>query len=465
MSDTELNVKGGPAASRLGQYSWGFYDWANQPYFTIVGTAVFGPYFVRDFIGDPVLGQEIYGYIIAIAGIGVALLSPVLGAIADAAGRRKPWIFVLSIVFVIALASLWYSPPGAPNGIFTVALGLIVASITMELCVVFNNSMLPDVAPANRIGTLSGFGFGIGYVGGFIALAILLLAFSLPATSDIAFLPDAPLFGLDPEQGEHDRIVAPFSALWYIIFAVPFFLFTPDRARRGRSASAAVREGLGQLLQTIIKARNYKNILLFLLARMTYADGLSAMFSFGGIYAAGIFGWSGTTTGLFVLILIVFATVGAFVGGWLDDKIGSKPTLYIALAFLLVGVTGSMSITSDTILFFVPAVGVDPGAPLQSVPELTYLLFGILIGFGSGPTSAASRSLMSRLSPNGMETEFFGLYALSGKATAFIAPLMIAIFTGMFHSQRAGMLVIIVMIVSGFLLLIPVRMQKAKALH
>lgn len=452
-------------ASTLGQYSWAFFDWANQPYFTIVGTAVFAPYFVSTFIGDPVEGQAIWGYMAGLAGFLIAVMSPIAGAIADAAGRRKPWLFAFSITFFIGAMLLWFAEPGAPHGIWFIAFAFVLAGVSMEMNVVFNNAMLPDIAPPHRIGYLSGFGYGIGYVGGFVALIFLFFYVIGPAQYDVAFLPDASLFGLDAEASEPDRFVAPFSAVWYVIFVLPLFLFTPDRPSKKKQLGEAVREGLATLGGTFAKAGRYRNIMLFLGARMIYNDGLSAMYMFGAIYAAGVFAWGTATTSVFVLILIVFATFGAFLGAALDDRIGSKPTLYISVSLLVLGALGSISITSDTIFFVFKVAPVTQGAPFQSLPELVYLFFGALVGMGGGPTQSASRSLMARIAPKGMETEFFGLFAFSGKATVFIAPLIVGLTTHFYQSQRAGLVVVMALLITGLMLLIPVKTERAKALH
>jgi UMF1 family MFS transporter len=197
---------------------------------------------------------------------------------------------------------------------------------------------------------------------------------------------------------------------------------------------------------------------------MTYYDGLSAIFAFGGIYAAGTFGWEIQTLGVFGIILSVFAAVGAFLGGWMDDRVGSKRTILIAVAGLVAGTVASVSITADTVLFVIDVAPPVPGAaPFSSTAEQVYLLAGILIGISGGPAQAASRTLMARLAPPSMITEFFGLYALSGKATSFIAPFAIALATSAAASQRAGLYVIVGFLAAGFLLLLPVREEQAQA--
>ncbi|NWG46026.1 MAG: MFS transporter [Alphaproteobacteria bacterium] len=452
------NAVGGPAARPLGQYSWAFFDWANQPYFTIVGSLIFGPYFATFFIADETRGQEILGYTLGLAGLVMALLSPVAGAISDAAGRRKPWMAGLSAVFVLAALAHWWAVPGAPDGIWHIALAVALANVTLEMAVVFNNSMLPTVAPANRLGFLSGFGYGIGYVGGIVALLLLQLAFFLPAED---LVPWPPLFGIGAEGHAADRLTGPFSAIWYLVFVLPMFLFTPDVPARAIGAGAAIREGLGRLWATLRKLRRYGNIVRFLIARMIFNDGLNAIFVFGPVYAAGLFGWKSGTLSVFGLLVLIFWAVGAFAGGVLDDRLGPKRTLYISLAALMAGSLLGLSLGRESILFGLAVPGVEPGRPLGSLPEQLFLFAGIIMGLGAGPAQSASRSLMARLAPDGMLTEFFGLYALSGKAAAFLAPVLIAVLTGIFDSLRPGLVVIIALLAIGLVLLLPVRIERA----
>ncbi len=469
-SQIALNALGGKPASKLGQFSWAMFDWANQPYFTIVTTVIFAPYFVQRFVGDAVRGQEMYSYSVAIAGLGIALLAPVLGAISDVAGRRKPWIFGLSIVFVLASMLLWGAVPGAgaagTSGAWTVMLGLVLASMAMETAVVFNHSMLPGVAPEKHMGRLSGFAWGLGYFGGIVALLAMLWFLVYPGMIDLPGVAAAPLFGLDPAMGEAERLTGPLSAVWYIIFVIPLFVFTPDGKRSDVPLGRAVKQGIQALGETLRKIRSYSNVIRFLIARMIYNDGLGAIFTFGGIYAAVVFGWGSLQLGVAGLIMLVFAGAGAMAGGRLDDRLGSKHTITASLALLIFGSFGIASIGPGHIFFVIETVPVDLSAGLfVSVPERTYLFFAVILGLGIGPAQSASRTLMARLAPEGMITEFFGLYALSGKATAFMAPLLIGIATALTGNARVSMLVIIAMLCVGTWLLHPVKEERAEALH
>ena len=445
---------GGAPAGRLGQVSWAFFDWANQPFFTLVTTFIFAPYFTAVVVGDATEGQALWGYAQAAAGAAIAILSPILGSIADASGPRKPWIFVFQAFCVIACWSLWYALPGAPDGIVGILVAVVVATVAAEFSIVFNNAMLPSLTSEDRIGRLSGYAWALGYAGGLVTLFFVLLAFSLPET---------PMFGLDKASHEHDRIVGPLSAIWITVFVVPLFLFTPDAPATGRSAAQAVREGLGRIAGTLRHLRDYKMIGLFMLARMFYYDGLTAVFAFGGIYAQGVFGWDTTGLGIFGIVLVVFAMAGAAAGGWLDDRLGSKPTILVGVVGALIATLGIVSVSAAEgagtyhVLFVLSVDGPVAGSALLSTPaEQVFLFFGILLGVFGGPMQAASRTLLARLAPADMIGEFYGLYALSGKATAFLAPLTVAVVTSVTASQRAGISTIVVFFVVGALLLLPV---------
>lgn len=460
----DLTLTGGRPARPLGQFSWALFDWANQPYFTLITTFIFAPYFTSHVVGDAVRGQELWGYGQAVAGLCIALLSPVLGSMADAAGPRKPWIIVFQAMCVMACALLWLATPGAADRELLWILALVVlASLGAEFATVFNNAMLPGLTSQARLGRLSGYAWALGYLGGLVSLGFVLGGFSLP---------DVPLFGLDKASHEHDRMVGPLSAVWMLIFVLPLFLFTPDAPHSGLGRGQAARQGLRQLAGTLRNLQRYRNIMWFLVARMIYFDGLSAIFAFGGIYAAGSFGWTTTNLGIFGIILTIFAAIGAVAGGWLDDRFGSKKTIVLSVVGLIVATLGIVSIAvdglgtparTDTIFFFVHyAVAAPADGMFNTLTEQIFLLFGVLVGIFGGPAQAASRTMVSRLAPPEMIGEFYGLYALSGKATAFIAPLAVALITGMTQSQRAGVAAILVFLVLGLLLMFPVREERSR---
>ncbi len=457
-----LTALGGKPASRLGQGSWAMFDWANQPYFTLITTFIFFPYFTSGFVGDSLRGQEVLGFTLGISGLIIAIASPVMGAIADATGPRKPWVFSLSVIYVLSCAALWYAIPGAPHGVWGIAALIILSGVTMEIAIVFNNAMLPSLAVPSELGRLSGYGWGLGYVGGLVALFIILIGFSLPGTMDVGFIPKEPLLGLSREAFEPERFTGPFSAAWYVLFVIPLFVFTPDQPSSGIHWRDGMRRGLRSLLETLKRLGSYKNVALFLFARMIYNDGLAAIFAFGGVFAVALFNWSITELGIFGIVLAIFASIGAFLGGVWDDHWGTKRTLNLSIFGLVLAMVFAISITPSSVLWVwdVAPRGQDD-AVFSSVSELAYMVCGAMIGFFSGPAQAASRSMMARLAPKELVTEFFGLYALSGKATTFLAPMLIAVATRASGEQRASLYVIIVFLLIGALLLLPVKEERA----
>ena len=456
-----MNDPGGGAegeASTLGKFGWAMFDWANQPYFTVVTTFIFAPYFASFVVGEPIRGQALWGYTQAAAGVTIAVLAPFLGSIADAGGPRKPWILFFTAVCVVGSCLLWYAVPAADAEtlLFTMAV-IVVGTIGIEFGVVFNNAMLPTLVPDERMGRLSGFAWGLGYVGGLFALMIVLFGFSLP---------DDPLFGIDKAAHEHDRLVGPLSGLWFALFIIPLFLLTPDVRSRGLRPLEAVRLGVGNLLDTLRKLAHFRNIALYLVARMAYFDGQAAIFAFGGVYAAGVFGWTTIELGVFGIILIIFAAVGAIGGGWLDDRLGSKRLIAISIVGLTLGTLGVVSIGDGVALFFLE-VGMPTAesGPFGSQAERIFLAITVLLAICGGPAQAASRTMLARLAPSTMVGEFFGLYALTGKATAFLAPFSIALLTDAFASQRAGIAVVLIFLVVGLVLLLFVSEERSQAIH
>lgn len=459
------NALGGEAASPLGQFGWAMFDWANQPYATLITTFLFFPYFATAFVGDPIKGQSILAIILSISGILIAVLSPVLGAIADAVGRRKQWILAFSVVYVIACYGLWYAAPGAPHGIWPFATLIVLAHLSMEIATVFNNAMLPSLTSNQAMGRLSGFGWGLGYIASFVSLILVLVAFALPGQIEAPFIPDKPLLGLSHDAHEPERITGPLASVWYIVFIIPLFVFTPDTRRSTLTYAQATRDGLGAIAKTISKIPKLKNVAIFLAARMLYTDGLAAIFAFGGVYAAAIFGWTAIELVIFGIILAFFAAIGAFLGGLADTKWGSKPTILVSIVGLIIGATGAASVGDTQIFYTLPAPPIPPDSSLfSSAQEQIYLAFGILIGIASGPSAAASRTMLARLAPADQITEFFGLFAFSGKVTSFAAPAMIGIATAIFAEQRAGLFVIIAFLIAGLLALLPVKEQRSPSL-
>jgi len=430
---------------RRGLVGWVMFDWAAQPFYTLVLTFLFAPYFASTFIGDAAWGQELWGYT------------------TDASGKRKPWIAASSILLIAGLCTLWLAAPGQNSMLVPVIAGVIVASVAAEIATVFTNAMMPGLVPAHRLGRLSGTGWAVGYAGGLVSLVLaagLLVADGETGKTMIGLPPVLPLNSL---AHEGERLIGPFSALWYAIFVLPLFMFTPDSGT-GKSVNgpgSAVSRGLGQLRETLVHVRRYGNIVRFLAARMLYADGLGAIFVFGGLYAASLFSWSALELGLFGIVITVTAAIGAFIGGPLDDRFGARTVIIWGLLGLMVACAGVLSVDGTRIFYVVntaPANAAD--GVFSSVGERVYLAFAAGIGLVSGPIQASSRSLLARLTPPDMATEFFGLFAFSGKVTAFAAPLTVSVVTALTGDQRLGIASIAIYLVLGLGLLLSVKEER-----
>jgi UMF1 family MFS transporter len=435
-------------ASRLGQFSWALFDWANQPFFTVITTFIFAPYFANVMIGDAVKGQTAWAFTQSASGLIIAVMSPFLGAMADAGGRRKPYVFFFQCLLVLGCIALWWAYPARPDLAGFISWAVVLATVGAEMSIVFNNAQLPNIVRPEHIGRLSGYGWGLGYIGGLIALALVLAAQGALAP--------------DPSHVV-ERATGPVSALWLAIFVLPMFLFTPDLAMDPqRPLLQSAREGGVALLSTLRQLRHYRNVLTFLIAFMLYNDGLAAIIAFGGVYASATFAWTTTTLGIFGIVLTVFAIPGAFLGGRLDDRIGSKRTILIATTGVIIAAIGIVGVTPDHVLYVVPVKALEPTRALfGSTQEQVFMAFALLLGICLGPMGAASRTMIGRLAPEHMVGEFYGLFALSGRATAWMAPFAIGIVTAATHSTRLGIGCVVVFLVLGFALLLGMREERA----
>lgn len=437
--------------------SWVLFDWAAQPYYTLVLTFLFAPYFANAVAASPAQGQALWGYAAAAAGVIIALGSPFLGAVADGQGRRKPWMALFSALLVLGLATLWFAVPGADaTTIALVLVAFVIATAMAEFTTVFTNSIMPSLVPASQLGRLSGTGWAVGYAGGLVSLAVMAGLIVADPNTGRTLLGLEPILALDTAAREGDRLVGPFAAVWYALFMIPFFLFVPDR--QPGVHGVATRAPLAELWETIRGLPSHRDMLLFLVARMLYADGLAAIFAFGGIYGAAVFGWGALELGLFGIVLTLTGVFGALIGGVLDDRIGSKTVIVASLLLLLIGAFGILSVDRDHVLYLSEVAPKEAGsAPFSSSGERVFLAFAILVGLVAAPVQAASRALLARLAPPEKMTQYFGLFAFSGKVTAFLAPLLVAVVTQVSGSQRLGMASIAVFLVAGLLLILGVR--------
>jgi UMF1 family MFS transporter len=418
--------------STRGLFSWALYDWANSAFPTVILTFVFSAYFTRAVAPDEITGSQVWGTVIGGGGLLVAILGPILGAASDQTGRRKPWILAFSLLCILSTALLWFIYPDQEL-LWQGALLAGIGTLGLELAIIFYNAMLPGLAEEEKLGRWSGWGWGLGYAGGLVCLVAVMLLFVNEETRIGLF---------DTDSAEHLRASFVFVALWFTVFALPFFIFTPDTPKTGKPLGAGIRDGLLQLRDTVRNIREYVHIVRFLIARIFYVDGLATLFAFGGVFAAGSFDFDESDILFFGIALNITAGLGSFVFSWLDDHVGSQRTILYSLAGLIF--SGSTLLLAHS--------------------ELLFWIAGLILGIFVGPVQAASRSYMARVAPPAMVNEMFGLYAFSGKATSFAGPLLVGWITFATGSQRIGMSIIIVMFVIGFLLMLTVpRADEIKA--
>jgi len=433
--------------NRKAIWGWYFFDWAAQPYHTLLVTFIFGPYFVSTVVGDAVEGQILWGRMMAIVGVFLALIAPIMGAIADSAGPRKPWIALFSVFYIICSAALWLAVPGMDD-VTLILLAFGVGFASVELAQVLVNAILPLLGPREELGRISGSGWAFGYVGGLISLVIMLL---LLAENDkgVTLLGTPPIFGLDAASREGTRSVGILTAIWYALSVIPFFLFVPD-VKRNHSLGTAIARGLGELKHTLAGLPNNTSLFAYLGSSMFYRDALNGLYTFGGIYAAGVLGWETTQIGIFGIVAIITGAIFSWLGGMGDKKYGPKKIITISVLALIVVCTLIIGTSRET---FFGAVLSDT----STFPDSLFMFCGAVIGAAGGVLQAASRTMLVHQAEPDHVTEAFGLYALSGRATSFLAPALIALVTDLTQNQRLGLTPVIVLFGVGLALLFWVR--------
>lgn len=438
-------------------WGWYFFDWAAQPFYTLGLTFIFGPYFAaiaaQHYLGTGMeaeaaeaSAQSLWSWGQMLAGFGIAITAPFLGAWADTSGRKIPWIAFFSVIYVAASAALWgMTPDGA--ALFSILFIFYIGFFAAESALNFTNAILPSLGSEKEVGRISGNGAAFGYWGGVLALFIMLLLLA-ENEQGVTLLGNPPPFGLDPEAREGTRSVGPFIAIWYVIFMVPFFLWVRDGAARGAAQSMGqifrdLRASLGRVAQN-------KSLLNFLIGSMFYRDALNAIYAFGGVYAALVLDWSVIQIGTFGIISAIAAAIVTALAGRADARFGPKPVIRVAIWALILVALVIVGMSREA-FFGLPLPEASP------IPDIVFYLCGCIIGGAGGSLYAASRSLMVRHTDLNRPTEAFGLFALSGKATAFLAPAGIGIATTLTGSTRLGFIPVILLFIIGLYLLRHVR--------
>jgi MFS transporter, UMF1 family len=447
-------------------WGWYFFDWASQPYSTLLLTFIFGPYFAEiargyymgtglDEEAAKAAAQAYWAWGLTISSLVVAFLAPVLGAIADSTGRRLVWVWVFSAFYVVGAWGLWWAAPGGEADILFWAVAAFgIGFIGMEFATIFTNAVMPSLGAHDDIGAISGSGFAFGYLGGLVALVIMLMFLAESADTGLTMLGAEPLFALDPEAREGTRAVGPFTAIWYIVFMIPFFWWVrePKTARQPLHLGRA----MAGLVENLMSLRYRRSLSAYLASSLLYRDALNALYGFGGVYASGVLNWSIIQIGTFGIVGAVAAMLASWVGGRMDRHRGPKPVIVFCILVLIVVCAVIVGMDRDSLWGF----AIDPASGL---PDQIFFACGALIGAAGGALQASSRTMMVRHTTPDDATQAFGLFALSGKVTSFLAPALIALVTTVSGSQRIGISPLILLFLIGLVLLIWVKPKGEQA--
>ena len=438
-------------------WGWYFFDWASQPYNTLLLTFVFGPYFAEvargyylgtglDADASAAAAQSFWGWGLAVASILIAVLAPILGAIADSTGRRLVWVWTFSAFYVVGAWALWWVAPGGEQGmLYWAVIFFGIGFIGMEFATIFTNALMPSLSDHDDLGAISGSGFAFGYLGGLLALVIMLLLLAEGGESGRTLLGTEPLFGLDPEAREGTRSVGPFTAIWYIVFMVPFFLWVKEPKITAQPLH--IGRAMASLRGLLASLRYRRSLSAYLASSLFYRDALNALYGFGGVYASGVLGWSIIQIGTFGVVGAVSAMVAAWIGGRADRTYGPKPVIAFSIVVLILVCLVIVGMDRDS-LFGMPM------DPASGMADQIFFACGALIGAAGGTVQAASRTMMVRHTTPDLATEAFGLFALSGKVASFLSPALIALATQISGSQRIGISPLIGLFLVGLILLV-----------
>jgi len=391
-------------------FAWSIYDFANQPFTTIIVTFIYSAFFVKVIAPNEQEGTFLWSNAIAITAIVVSLLSPILGALADKGGYRK--FFLITSTWICAIFSILLYFPNVGDIYFALSC-FVIANIAFEMGSVFCNSYLPDLSSTDNIGRISGYAWGLGFVGGLLALFLSLFLFDINNPDEI-------------------RKINILVGIWFLLFSIPTFLFVKDR-KKEKLNKEHIHSSFQSVKETFRSITNYREISRFLIARLFFNDGLITIFALGGVYAVGTLNFTFEEVMMLGIVLNLCAGGGSFLFGYIEDKIGANKVINISLVVLIV---------ATLIAYY---------SPETAHPKQWFWVAGVLLGLMVGPNQSCSRSLMARLTPKEKQNEFFGFFALTGKATSFLGPLLFGIVTK-FHSQQMALWVVVALLFIGFIL-------------
>ena len=435
-----LDLQADKVIPRKQVVSWAFWDWSNQPFNTVILTFIFTAlYLVTDHFltpevaalgdDDPIKVRALadlssgLGFAVGAAGLVIALLAPVLGQRSDATGQRKRALGIATVLVAVTMFLLFFVQ--ADPAFFILGISLVaIGSVLSEIAGVNYNALLVQVSTPKTVGKVSGLGWGLGYIGGILALVIVVVAFSLD------------WFGATEEMGL--RLVAVGCAVWSIVFALPLFLNVPDPEPRAGREKVGFFASYGVLISDIRRLyRESRDTFWFLVASAVYRDGLAGVFTFGATIASITFGFGFLEVVAFGIAANLIAGVSTIVAGRFDDRFGPRAVILTALIGLVV---------AGIVVFF-----------LHDSGKIIFWVFGLMLCLFVGPAQSASRSLLARLTPAGREGEIFGLYATTGRAASFISPMLWGAFIAIFGAQYWGVLGIVLVLAVGLVLMLLVR--------
>jgi UMF1 family MFS transporter len=446
----------------LGARAWSLHQGGRDPYVIMITIYIFMPYVASVVVGDPVHGQELVSRWSQYAGWATALTAPFLGAAMDQLGRRKTWLALgVALMAPMIFALWWAKPAGAGLPVTVILLLTTLISLIFAYIEVIHNSLLVRAAGMANAHKASSLALALGNSFSLITLAFTAWAFALPGKVKLPFIPASPLFGLSPALHQPERIVGPISAVLLVAGTIPLLLFTPDAPKTGVPVTKAFADGaraLGRMVRTV---GDFRDAAVFLVSRMFYVDGMTAILIYSGIYATGVMKWGALEMLLYGIILTVLAVCGGILARFLDAGLGPKRAVQLEILMSLIGIIAILGIAPDRILFFwhydIHSAPVWNGPFFKTLPELVFILIGFSNATFITAHYASSRTLLTRLTPPAQTGAFFGAYAVSGTATVWLGSFLVNLGTHIFKSQQGGFGMIAILLGVGFVGLLFVR--------
>ncbi len=469
-SDNE-HATGGPLGKK--GIGWAIFEFARNPYYNAVVISAFATYFATEVIGDPVRGQALVARTILIAGLVCAVTMPVLGALIDIGGKRKPVAFISLAILGVTSCLLWFIQPGVPGSV-VFGMGLMVIGyVSYTVAELLHNSMLNMAGKPSALPYISGLGLALGNFAGTAVLLLLLFMFALPGDPNGPMAAAEVPFGLDRSEFEHQRITGPLVGVWLAIFIIPFFLFMPDikksPTRTWKRATATILGGKG--ITSLVSGgishmremfKEHPNVMRFLIGRMIYADGIGALLTIGTVFVAGLLGWSLTEVLAVGVIGTLAAVCGALTAGFFDRLLGPKKSLIVELSGLIILLTLQLSVSKEAILFgLIPSVDPVWSSPIfTSLSDVTYMALLIPSSFLLGACISSSRYMLVHIAPPHQIGQFFGFYAMAGSVTIWLGPGLVDLMTTLSGDQRIGVSGLGVLFIIGLAIICTVKADK-----